>query len=76
MGDDNTSEPETKKRQDYHTPWKKVLVAYYKEFVHFFFPDMAKEKELAEFFLDAQSLDEIRARADELRKSGKKDSSD
>ena len=33
-------------------------------------------EELAEFFVDAQSLDEIRVRADELRKSGKKDSSD
>ena len=33
-------------------------------------------EELAEFFVDAQSLDEIRARADELRKSGEKTSSD
>ncbi len=30
-------------RQDYDSPWKIALEAYFEECVHFFFPDMAKE---------------------------------
>ena len=32
-----------KERQDFDTPWKKIVKAYFKEFIHFFFPDMAKD---------------------------------
>ena len=30
-------------RQDYDTPWKKMLEAYFREFIEFFFPEIAKD---------------------------------
>ncbi len=43
MGAKKTNPEDSKDRQDYDTPWKKVLETYFKEFVHFFFPDMADD---------------------------------
>ena len=48
MSDPKTSDEKTAtekrgKRQDFDTPWKKIVKAYFKEFVHFFFPEIARE---------------------------------
>ncbi len=43
MSAEKTNAEDSKDRQDYDTPWKKVLETYFKEFVHFFFPDMAED---------------------------------
>ena len=41
--DENSATEERGKRQDFDTPWKKIVKAYFKEFVHFFFPEIARQ---------------------------------
>ncbi|MCK4485386.1 MAG: hypothetical protein KAU38_01320, partial [Desulfobacterales bacterium] len=38
--DDPVTEPD---RVDYDSPWKKALEVYFKEFIDFFFPQMAED---------------------------------
>ncbi len=43
MNDEAPDAKAEKIRQEYDTPWKKVLEAYFEEFVRFFFPEMAED---------------------------------
>ena len=56
--DENSATEERGERQDFDTPWKKIVKAYFKEFVHFFFPEIARQIDWAKGyeFLDKELL--------------------
>ncbi len=63
MGDEKTADErpegnEQGERRDFDTPWKKIVKAYFKEFVHFFFPEIAREIDWSKGyeFLDKELL--------------------
>ncbi len=56
--DEKTATGERGERRDFDTPWKKIVKAYFKEFVHFFFPEIAKKIDWSKGyeFLDKELL--------------------
>ena len=49
MSREQDSPPTVPNRADYDSPWKKALEVYFKEFIDFFFPDMAETSPLRFF---------------------------
>ena len=43
MSEEQNESVELPDRTDYDSPWKKALEVYFKEFIRFFFPDIATD---------------------------------
>ena len=65
MSEEQNESVELPDRADYDSPWKKTLEVYFKEFIRFFFPDIATDVNWSRryIFLDKELQQVVRKAA-------------